>query len=635
MKYSYLLLSIFLCSLSGEGITQNNEKDVVRVGDSVGFGRSGDALTQQILHDENNRRGHLSPPSSGEINRHKLPPELLRNANTTTTSDEATLSVISSFSGGGNSPDVNISSEGYSSDDNANLLGFRVTPPDTNGDVGLTQYAQYVNLGWVVFDKVTGQQIAGPFPGNSFWQSLTGSPCQTENAGDPIVLYDHLADRWVFTQFVPLSVGDGHQCFAISDREDLTQANFTLYDFIVSPSAFNDFPKLALSQNAYVMTSHEFSNPGLTFTGVNVNFFDREAMLASEPTASFIQFTGSTSGDDIDFGAQPAHLEGENARLSGSCNYFVHATDSEIFPGSGLPPGQDGLRFWKGCVDFDDPSAATLIQLDSVIVPDFNQNFCGFDRNCIDQNSASGQLLDALSGFTQYRFNTRHFPNQRTLIGNQGLLKGAITTNVNVGGNRAGVFWASVDINLLTDTITISDDGAALGVVDFDDNLNRWMGSASLDKKGNIGIGYNVAGPGMFPSLAMTVYERGVNGPGEVQSESLCIEGTGSTEGANRWGDYNSTSVDPVDSCTFWYTGEYVETTGSFQWNTRVCSAVIPSCLFLLGDANLDGVLDLLDVNAFVNLLINGDFLDEADINRDGVVNLLDVNPFVELINNL
>ena len=53
---------------------------------------------------------------------------------------------------------------------------------------------------------------------------------------------------------------------------------------------------------------------------------------------------------------------------------------------------------------------------------------------------------------------------------------------------------------------------------------------------------------------------------------------------------------------------------------------------FLLGDVNLDGVVNLLDVQPFVDLLVSGDFQAEADINQDGVVDLLDVQPFVDLL---
>lgn len=52
----------------------------------------------------------------------------------------------------------------------------------------------------------------------------------------------------------------------------------------------------------------------------------------------------------------------------------------------------------------------------------------------------------------------------------------------------------------------------------------------------------------------------------------------------------------------------------------------------LLGDVNQDGVINLLDVEPFVQLLANAGFQFEADINGDGVVNLLDVAAFIDLL---
>ena len=54
----------------------------------------------------------------------------------------------------------------------------------------------------------------------------------------------------------------------------------------------------------------------------------------------------------------------------------------------------------------------------------------------------------------------------------------------------------------------------------------------------------------------------------------------------------------------------------------------------LLGDVNLDGAINLLDISPFVSLITDGEFQLEADINRDGEVNLLDVAPFVALLQN-
>ncbi|MEM9411631.1 MAG: choice-of-anchor B family protein, partial [Planctomycetota bacterium] len=52
----------------------------------------------------------------------------------------------------------------------------------------------------------------------------------------------------------------------------------------------------------------------------------------------------------------------------------------------------------------------------------------------------------------------------------------------------------------------------------------------------------------------------------------------------------------------------------------------------LLGDVNQDGVVNLLDVQPFVELISSGEYLAEADMNGDGSVNLLDVELFVAAI---
>ena len=52
----------------------------------------------------------------------------------------------------------------------------------------------------------------------------------------------------------------------------------------------------------------------------------------------------------------------------------------------------------------------------------------------------------------------------------------------------------------------------------------------------------------------------------------------------------------------------------------------------LLGDVNLDGEVNLLDVGPFVQLVGSGEFQLEGDVNLDGIVNLLDVTPFIVIL---
>ncbi|QGX40776.1 hypothetical protein [Permianibacter aggregans] len=454
-----------------------------------------------------------------------------------------------------NSPAVELSVPGYSNDDNAAVNGVRIAPPDTNGDVSPEYYVQYVNLGWVVLNKADGSVAYGPVAGNSFWQGFGGA-CEAENAGDPIVLYDHIADRWLFSQFTSSTV-DGHQCVAISkdnkpfpDAGETAADQYYRYDFVVSPNGqFNDYPKITVWPDGYYMTTNEFT---ASFVGVNVTVFDRTAMLAGNP-ASFVQWSLGTNDT---FSTQPSHLEGPDLPPAGTCNTLIHVSDAEVW---GSP--FDSYRSWQACVDFDTPGNSTLTENPRLAVAAFDAELCGFNRNCVPQ--PTGQSLDTLAQFTMYRFATRYFPGQG--------LKGVVTHTVDVGGNRGGVRWA--DLGISGAGLSINDQGT----IDAPDGVWRWLPSGAMDSSGNIAVIYSRGNAANFASPYYSAREAG-DPAGTMQTEAVCHNSTGGQTGTNRWADYASVSVDPVDNCTFWMTHEYVETTGSFNWNTRVCSFRFPSC---------------------------------------------------------
>src|SRR5205823_737201 len=93
-----------------------------------------------------------------------------------------------------------------------------VFPPDTQGDVGPNHYVQWVNLSFQIWDK-TGTSLYGPANGNTLWTGFTG-PCETQNGGDPITLYDPMADRWMMSQFT--TAAPYYQCIAVSTSPDPT-----------------------------------------------------------------------------------------------------------------------------------------------------------------------------------------------------------------------------------------------------------------------------------------------------------------------------------------------------------------------------------------------------------------------------
>src|SRR5216110_2238434 len=184
------------------------------------------------------------------------------------------------------------------------LAGFvpNFNPPDTNGRVGATQYVQWNNASFAVFNKTTGALLYGPAAGNTLFQSL-GGLCASHNDGDPVVSYDILAGRWVLSQFV---VGGGqtdfsHQCFAVSATSDAT-GEYYLYDFQTDPVNFVDYPHTGVWPDGYYMSTHVF-NPGGTFTAGRIYVFERAKMIAGLPARMQSQDLGA------EYGFLPADLD--------------------------------------------------------------------------------------------------------------------------------------------------------------------------------------------------------------------------------------------------------------------------------------------------------------------------------------
>ncbi len=103
--------------------------------------------------------------------------------------------------------------EGLSNEDNFNIFGFRVNPPDPNGEVGPNHYVEMINLVFGVYDKA-GNLLLGPVDTGSLWSGFPVSDC-TDPSGDPVVLYDQFMDRWILSQFTTAGP-EYFNCVAVS-----------------------------------------------------------------------------------------------------------------------------------------------------------------------------------------------------------------------------------------------------------------------------------------------------------------------------------------------------------------------------------------------------------------------------------
>ena len=438
-----------------------------------------------------------------------------------------------------------------------------VLPPDTNGDVGPGHYVQWVNLSLAIWElhRSTNEAtlVLSPQNGNVIWWDF-GGPCKTSNDGDPIVLYDHLADRWLVSQFaLPNDLaGPFYECIAISQTSDPT-GDWYRYAFRVSDTKMNDYPKLGVWPDGYYMSVNQFTQSG-NWGGAGVFAFERDMMLQGQE-ARMVYF--DLYGIDPNFGGMlPSDLDGPPP-LAGTPNYFAEVDDGDY-----VPP-QDALRIWEFHVDWNKPGQSTF-GLDGQ--PNFLLPVAEFTPLCLDTSACIRQpvtsaRLDALGDRLMHRLQFRQYGDYATLATNH---------TVNVGGERAGVRW--YELHNPGEGWEIYQQGTYAG--DVANNESRWMGSLALDNRGNLALGYSISSSEIFPGIRYT--GRLASDPlGALpQGEATLMDGSGSqTHSKSRWGDYSMMSVDPVDDCTFWYTQQYYPFTSSAAWYTRIGSFVFPGCL--------------------------------------------------------
>jgi hypothetical protein len=409
--------------------------------------------------------------------------------------------------------------------------------PDTNGAVGATQYVQWVNTQFAVYDKTSGALIYGPVAGNTLWSSL-GGLCAAANNGDPIAQYDKLAGRWVMTQRAAGTSGPYYQCVAVSTTSDAT-GTYNLYAFQL-PNAFPDYPKLGVWPDAYYLSINE-----LTSTYVPQNTLacalDRNSMLRGA-AATAQCFALSTTGHY--FNLLPSDLDGTTPPPAGSPNYFMTF-------------GQGALLMWQFHVDFTNSFNSYFAGPTKIPVQAFNRACNG--GACIPQGGTT-QVLDSLGDRLLYRLAYRNFGDHQSLVVNHAI----------AAGSSAGVRW--YEIRSPGNAPVVFQQGTYAPDANY-----RWMASIAMDKAGDIAVGYNVSGSSMSPAVRLTGRVP-ADPPGTLEAETSIIEGPGSETSLGRWGDYSSLSVDPVDDCTFWYTNEYLQSNGSRNWSTRIASFKFPSC---------------------------------------------------------
>ncbi len=422
-----------------------------------------------------------------------------------------------------------------------------VYPPDTHGDVSSSHYVQVVNSRVSVYSK-TGTLLLGPNPLSTIWAGIP-APWDGTNAGDPVVLWDETAQRWIISQF---SLPDNNyaELVAVSQTSDPT-GSWYRYVFQFG-TEMPDYPKLGVWPDGYYLSFNQFKN-GATYDGIGAAVLERSKMIAGNAGATMQYFNLGAASDT--WSMLPSDWDGSNTPLAGEPNYFMYFNDWTV-------PATPTLRIWSFHTDWATPANTTFSLTTTLTPPVFDSELCGATRGrCIPQ-PGTGIMLESLSDRLMYRLQYRNFGSYQAMVTNH-------TVDVN-GSGHSGIRW--YELRKSGGAWSIYQDGSYAP-----DAAHRWLGSIAMNSLGDILLGYSVSdGTSINPSVRYTGRHEGDPLGQMTIPEGEIIAGAGHQTGsAARWGDYAMMSVDPVDDQTFWFTTEYIQTSGTANWRTRIASVLL------------------------------------------------------------
>lgn len=448
-----------------------------------------------------------------------------------------------------------------------------VSPSDSEGNIGLTQYVEFVNSGFAVYDKKTGALVAGPTAGHVLFQALgSNNDCANTDDGDPIVQYDKAANRWILSQFsVAFAFQSGTQthptseCIAVSQTADATGA-YNVYQF--KYNNFNDYPKIGVWSDKWLVNYNMFQltpNPGNAgnLVGDEMCALDRASMLAGKPAN---QACAAPNPNELTL--LPADLDGSNAPPVNEHGFFIGLGTPPCLTCAALPSLHmftvSSVTFSTGSITLNGPI--------SIPIPSFTFA-CGSSAPndntaphsvCIPQKDGGGQLLDSLGERLMYRLAYRNMGTFDTVLATH-------TVDVSGTGNgQTGIRW--YEIHNLGGTPTLFQSGTYAPDANY-----RWVPSAAMDQSGDIAIGYSVASSSLDPSIYFSTRAAG-DPPGTLGNETLILTGPGAQTGINRWGDYTAMTVDPVDDCTMWYVNQFMPSSQFPNWATEIANFQMAGC---------------------------------------------------------
>ena len=430
------------------------------------------------------------------------------------------------------------------------------TPPDNCGDVGTTQIVATANCRMKVFTKPSVTGTASTTPTGTSTTTLsavvnldlnvffTNSALGINSISDPHVRFDRLTSRWFIVAIeVNHTSGSNYCCVAVSDGPTITSSsNFTKFYFSVANTGgaandFFDYPTLGVDKTSLYIGGNMFAN-GSSFSGSNMWVLNKASLLAGSLTIT--SFPHGTTGTDM-YTPQGVHNDDPGA----TNGYFIGASQTlysklviRRVSYSGSTPTLSGDLALTTSTTYTPKTVPTL------------------GGTAIDGNDY--RICAAMIKKNKINGATNLWVAQGTKLNISGI--------GGSGGDRDGALWLEIG-NLSSTPNIVQSANLYDGVNPTSSAVYYTYPTIALSGQGHSLMGFTSAGPTKYAQASAAGRYR--TDPAGVFQAPVDFTTTTSSynPGANRWGDFTQTVVDPSDDMTMWTFTEYVPTTNA--WGVR------------------------------------------------------------------
>ncbi len=415
---------------------------------------------------------------------------------------------------------------------------------DPTGAIGPNHYVYAFNSGFGIKDR-SGNTLVP--------EASLGTLFPGETLGDPIVVYDRFADRFIIMEFSNSPNG-----FLIAIGQGPDPVNDGWYTYRFNTGSFPDYEKLSVWGDGYYITANK--DQGSITTSQVVYAVERSEMLNGNPGAQLIGFPLPGASNNGFYSPGGFNAIGSSLPPVGVPHPIVYMQDDSW---SGV--STDHLKIWNVSVNWSNPGSSTISSPQQLNTASFDAVFNGGGFQNLNE-PGSGPNIDAIQATMMYMTNYRRFGTHNSAVMN-------FVVDVSGNDTKAGIRWYELRQTADGQPWTIYQEGTY-----SQPNHSTFCGSISMDYQGNIGMGYTIVSNTVYTSLRYT--GRLATDPlgAMTVAEQTIVNGNQKTNRPDgRYGDYAQLTVDPLDDFTFWHIGEYMSGSASTVRKSHVAAFQIGS----------------------------------------------------------